>query len=221
LKPAWTEGQLERSLYNAATFRALLDAMARPGKIIDISLPAFLDTAPTLPGSAQPANLFCLSALLSLLDGEVSFVVNCREEWLPVEAEVARWLAFRSGSRYAPPAAADFALFCDGSSSNALLELSQGTLLEPESGATAFFAIEKIAASPDNTGGWLALTLSGPGIAGTGTLYLKGLEPGAVKPITATRTGYPQGLDLYLVDEQGGCVGLPRTTCISIANGEQ
>ena len=58
----------------------------------------------------------------------------------------------------------------------------------------------------------MILELAGPGIQKSQGISVLGLDKGEIELIRATRRNYPLGIDIYLVDAEGRCAGLPRTT---------
>src|SRR6266496_3197373 len=219
--------QDQHILYSATTFRLLLDSLARPGKINRLEYPRRLGNPPSFysqPLSMDvPVNFYALGALLTLLDGEVSFVVAANAQWQPSISPVVQWLTLRSNASVAKPEAADFAFFCDGKSGGMITHLDSGTLLEPEESTTAFYCVEQLAdmsdtiVDLDGDDEWLTLELSGPGIRTQNIVHVAGLDMAEIEYINATRCNYPLGIDVYLVDVLGRCVGLPRTTRIQIS----
>jgi alpha-D-ribose 1-methylphosphonate 5-triphosphate synthase subunit PhnH len=207
------------SLYNATTFRRLLDSMARPGHVTQLDYPAFLGEPPVyfseIYQTNLPVNFYALGAVLTLLDREVSVGLAANGRWLTPDAPALHWLTLRSGARLAEPSWADFVLFCDGLSGELMPQLNQGTLLEPENSATVFYCVEKLEGEPSLSEVAIRLELSGPGIPDTRTIGVSGLEYVELEMIKTTRRNYPLGLDIYLIDRTGQCVGLPRTTRIS------
>ncbi len=218
MQTAWLQAQQAQIRYSAATFRQLLDSLARPGKINQLEYPDFLGEPPLYysgtAGQEITVNRYALSALLTLLDREVSVGVAANGQWLMQGDPVVRWLALRSGVPLAGPNEAAFAFFCDGTSGGLLAQLSLGTLLEPEASATAIYCVERLASETAHPEG-LVLKLSGPGILGVKTIEVLGLGSLELELIQASRKGYPLGVDIYLVDAAGQCIGLPRTTRIS------
>ena len=212
-----SRGQEEQVLYSAITFRRLLDSLARPGKLNQLAYPSFLGEPPryrtSLDATAVPLNLYALGALLTLLDREVSFVMTANGRWLDSDAPAVQWLALRSGSSVTAPGSAGFAFFCCGASNGLLAELHVGTLLEPESSATAIYCVERLAeVGRPYIEGSMILELTGPGIQKSQALSVLGLDKAEIELIRATRRNYPLGIDIYLVDAAGRCAGLPRTT---------
>lgn len=220
--------QEERIYYSAITFRRLLDSLARPGKITTLDVPHFLGELPDMsfplyPEASTfpvPLNAYALGALMTLLDKEVTFALAADGMWSQSNASVMQWISLRCGARVAPPNVATFAFLCDSASSILLPQLHAGTLLEPETSTTAFCCVEQLTSImpvlEDNADveEWLQLSLNGPGIDGSRTLYVSQSASSLMNSIIATRQRYPLGIDVYLVDVMGRCVGLPRTTHI-------
>jgi len=172
------------------TFRALLQATANPGEVY--LLPE-IDLAPHE------------RILVALLDHEVSFCAVGKGA-----RRVEERLASGTGARIVPLSEADFALFL-GSPGRALLELKRGTLEDPEKGATAICTVNNISGR-----GSLAIRLSGPGVLGTRLVRVGGIAVEELGTIWETRAGYPQGVDLYLVDHGGQVLGLPRSVELEV-----
>lgn len=176
-----------------STFRAVMDALARPGTAQPIIFPA----TPPAPLTAELA-----AVALTLLDHDTPV-------WLDpalVESDaVCTWLAFHTGAPVTTePADAAFALVTAADLLPALDRFAQGTDEYPDRSTTIVLAI----AAPE---GGPALRLSGPGIkrsAGIAPLGLPG-DFGAQR--AENRARFPRGVDLLLT-APGIVLGLPRTT---------
>lgn len=172
-----------------ACFRALLDAMSRPGSVRRV--PAGLrPPAPLVPAAA--------AAVLALADAATPV-------WTDACPDAAAWLAFHAGC---PPAAspgdAVFVLACGAPPP--LDALAQGTDEEPHRSATL---VVQVAALEEGRG-W---RLTGPGIETEQRLRVSGLPAGFAARWAANRAAFPRGVDVIL------CAGrdvaaLPRTTAI-------
>jgi len=104
---------------------------------------------------------------------------------------------------------ADFVLVRSGDSHGELIRVRHGTLLDPALGATAIYEIEAVGTGP------LALSLTGPGVGPVPRhLRLAGVAGPEVALWQVTRSGYPCGVDLILVDRAGHCAALPRSTAL-------
>ena len=183
-------GFAEPALDAQRSFRKLLEAMARPGRILELEVAV---EAP--PGLSAAAAALCLT----LLDSDSPL-------WLdPAEAtgEAEAYLRFHCGCPLVEdPQRASFALvqgeLADFSSFN------QGDDLAPESSATLIWQVDGL---------WQEgpLRLSGPGIEQEHRL---GVEPLAEAFLDAWKDNgalYPCGLDLVLVCGSR-LAALPRTT---------
>jgi alpha-D-ribose 1-methylphosphonate 5-triphosphate synthase subunit PhnH len=217
----------EQTLYNAVTFRHLLDCLARPGKIKQLEYPHFIGEAPyyhvQATATAMSVNLYALSAMLTLLDREVTFAVAADGRWLSHTSPIVQWLLLRSGSTLTAPESALFAFFCQGRSDGLITQLSRGTQLEPESSATAFYCVEQLVEETDRLEenlDWMTLELTGPGVQSMQRVSVIGLDRNEIESINLARRGYPLGVDIYLMDALGRCVGLPRTTRIQMIEKE-
>jgi len=175
-------------------FRALLRATARPGE------PFELRVAGRTPAEA---------ALLALFVCEVTYAVVGERGG---ETPLARLLAERTGARTAPVPIADFLVVLGGSSRGALLVAKRGSLEEPSEGATAVYVVGRLATGEPTFGASLGLLLSGPGVQTESALFVEGLARSEAQAIVQSRADYPLGVDVYLVDEEGLVVGLPRST---------
>jgi len=164
-------------------FRRLLDAAARPGTVAELS-----DLA-----AGAPAWLAVLSVFV---DRAVSFadpdgLLGTRDRaFLPARSEApdrAAWL-LRDGRRPVP----------------ACFVPALGTLEEPERGATLALRVEGV-------GRGRSLHLSGPGIEGSRSLAVAGLDPSWLTARCGWCAFFPRGVDVVLADRERVAV-LPRTT---------
>ncbi|MDW8403014.1 phosphonate C-P lyase system protein PhnH [Chloroflexus sp.] len=202
---AATPTPLER--FNGLAFRVLLDCLARPGKVGQLPPPPVADL-PLLPDGTPP-NAVAVAACLSLLDQTTSFAHAAGEEWLAGDHPLTRWIELRTNARPVAPAAADFALLHDPAGTVLLATLNAGDLLTPERSCTVFICVPEIV--PNGA----TLRLCGPGIASETTVGLGGVAPTELAAIAARPSQFPLGIDIFLIDQQGRCVGLPRTTQIT------
>jgi len=175
-------------------FRALLDAMSRPG------------TIHALP-QARPADGAWGSALIvmqALLDHEVTFAVEADDR--SVHEQILR----RTGARSEALAAAGYVL-ADGAHALDVIEMvSEGYFEEPERSATVIIRVDAIGE------GALRAVLSGPGVQTVQPLQVGGLSAAALRALIERNAGYPTGIDTILVDPQGRIACLPRTTRIEL-----
>ena len=175
-----------------ATFRAVLDAMARPGQLRQagegLSVPAPLDRATA-------------AVLLTLVDNETPL-------WLDPAAAPARdWLAFHCGAAITEaPGKAAFALAL---SLPDLSSLPAGSHEAPEISATLILQVAAL-------GSGVSYRLSGPGLRAPSLLAVSGLPAGFALLWQQNHALFPGGVDIVL------CAGttlaaLPRSVAIEAA----
>lgn len=167
----------------ARAFRAALEAMARPGRIV------------TLAGARPPAPLPVAAGVLAL--------VLCDPEtplWLGpslATGPVRDWLRFHTGAPLdAARGAAAFALG-RWEELAPIEDFADGTPDHPDRSATLVVLLDRLA--PEGA------RLTGPGIAGAAFLPLP--DPAALR---ANRARFPRGVDLFLAAGDR-LAGLPRS----------
>lgn len=186
MRPGFTDPVLDAQ----SCFRAVLEAMSRPGRI---------QRAGTGLTPPAPLNQAAAAVLLTLADADTKL-------WLDAGAGAEAWLRFHCGAPIvADTAKADIALAAGAPP--ALAALAQGTEEEPQRGATL---VLQVAALEEGTG-W---RLSGPGIEHEHRLRVTGAPEGFLAAWAANRAGFPCGVDVVL------CAGdrlaaLPRTVMIA------
>jgi len=185
-----TPGFADPVLDAQASFRAILEAMSRPGRIqrIDARI-----TPPAPLCSAAGA------ALLSLADADTPL-------WLDAGDAVAEWLRFHCGALITSEiSAARFVLACGAAPSLDALDI--GTDEDPQLGATLILQVAGQVAGD----GW---RLTGPGIQHEHRLGVLGAPAGFVAAWARNKAFFPRGLDVLL------CAGdsiaaLPRSVMIA------
>jgi alpha-D-ribose 1-methylphosphonate 5-triphosphate synthase subunit PhnH len=172
-----------------ASFRAMLDAMAEPGRIVTIGAPL------AAPAPLDPATA---AVLLTLVDAETPL-------WLdPAVAGAAPWITFHCGAPAAAPAAALFAVALGLPD---LMPFAAGTDEAPERGATVIVQLPAL-------GSGRPWQLRGPGLAGAGTLHAAGLPDDFATLWAANASRYPRGIDLILCAGRA-LAALPRTAQVA------
>jgi len=186
MKPGFTDPVFD----SHEGFSALMQAMARPGRIQRCQM---LRDLPKGLASAAAA------ALLTLADAQTLV-------WTDAQGEAREWIAFHTGAPLvAEPGRAQFLLATR--SMPELAALNPGTDEIPQDSATL---IVQVQALDDEFGWWL----TGPGIEVTHRLSAQGLPADFLQQWAANTARFPRGVDLVL------CAGerlaaLPRTTRIS------
>ncbi len=179
-------------------YRLMLDAMARPGKIMVLPRPELY----------PPAGItsYAAGAAFTLLDGETTFAL------LPDSDLPRQYICLNSGSRVEELSRAQFIILDGWVDFPALAGLCRGDLLFPERGATLIIMVDAIA----EEGGGLRLTLRGPGVDGVRTLAIKGLCPANMHRVRELNREFPLGVDLILTDQNGTLAALPRSCAVDI-----
>ena len=167
-------------------FRLLLDAMARPGKC---------QTLTTVPKEGPSV----LSVLATLLDAEVTLADPhslLRKDYWPMLQ-----------TKSATVELADYVV-CEGNRTpNFTPKL--GTLPSPEKSATLILVVDELGQ------GDTRLKLTGPGIADTESLTIKGLDSQWLTMREDWVCSFPLGVDLvFVADKQ--LAALPRTTKVEV-----
>ncbi|MGB3787094.1 MAG: phosphonate C-P lyase system protein PhnH [Phormidesmis sp.] len=172
------------------TFRALLTAMAEPGRFCAI-------TAELTP----PAGLSigCAAACLALLDFETIV-------WMQTELPEAirNWLRFHTGCKFTDDKQkANFAVIGSPSTLD-IRDFCWGSAEAPENSTTLLIQADQSQKS--------TVTLSGPGIANSRTVSCA-LPTAFWTQWQANHSAYPRGIDCFLFEERQ-VFGLPRTVRI-------
>jgi alpha-D-ribose 1-methylphosphonate 5-triphosphate synthase subunit PhnH len=180
------------ALASQAVFRTVMEAMARPGQARP--LPSRLDVPSPLTATAA-------AVALTLLDYETHFWLDQELAGAP---EVASWLKFHTGAPLTTDSAkAAFAFVSDPAGMPAFDAFSFGCIEYPDRSTTVILQVARLDRGE-------ALTLSGPGIAGTRTFCAEPLPPDFRARLVANRALFPRGVDLILVSPDA-VAALPRS----------
>ncbi len=173
------------------SFRAVLEAISRPGRIF--ALPPLAEPPAPLRGALA-------SVLLTLADADTPV-------WLDAAAPLD-WLRFHCGCPVvAQPGAARFVVATGAMP--ALAGLARGTEEEPHLAATLLLQVASLRAGE----GW---RLTGPGIEREHRLAVAGLPADFLAQWAANAAGFPRGVDIVLcAGDSLAC--LPRTVRIEEA----
>jgi alpha-D-ribose 1-methylphosphonate 5-triphosphate synthase subunit PhnH len=175
-----------------ATFRAVLDAMARPGKLHQVGA-----------GLAAPAPLDNATAavLLTLIDNETPL-------WVDPVADAARaWLAFHCGAAITDVVGE--AAFAVALALPELTALSSGSDEAPEDSATLILQVRAL-------GSGARYRLAGPGLREASILAVDGLPGHFVAAWRQNRVQSPRGVDVILCSGTT-LTALPRSVTIEEA----
>jgi alpha-D-ribose 1-methylphosphonate 5-triphosphate synthase subunit PhnH len=172
-------------------FRAVLEAMSRPGRIHRL---------PALAEPPAPLHSATAAVLLTLADADTPV-------WLD-RAEPLDWLRFHCGCPVLTEAGAARFVVAVGAMP-ALASLALGTEEEPHLAATLLVQVQGLRAGQ----GW---RLTGPGIEREHRLAVDGLPADFLAQWSANRARFPQGVDIVLcAGDSLAC--LPRTVAIEEA----
>lgn len=180
-----------------AIFRAVLEAMAHPGRIENIS--ALVVPPPPLHAAAA-------ALALTLVDFEMPL-------WLDEAAatpEAVDYLKFHTGAPIVGRAGeAGFALVAAPARMPVLSAFDAGTDEEPERAATLIIQVEALAEGRGRV-------LTGPGIAGQTALEVLGLPDAVWAEMRENHASFPRGVDLIFTAGTR-IAALPRTTRVEDA----
>lgn len=179
-----------------AVFRAILTAMAHPGRVVDLPVAT---QAPLPLGSGLGA------LLLALADRETPL-------WQTpdmISPEATAWIGFHAGAQVIQ--AREQAVFALAGNAEDLLPLDAFPVGTPEYPDRSVTLMIKVASLREGAG----LLLRGPGIAETARLEVGGVPKSFWQARDELSPLYPLGIDMILcADTQ--IAALPRTTMVEI-----
>lgn len=190
------EGGFADPVFNAQTvFRAVMDAMARPGSVQPL---------PALASPPAPLSATSGAVALALCDNDTPLWLDPA---LHASAAIGSWLGFHTGAPLAnTPADAHFAFVATPAEMMALDGFSQGTQDYPDRSTTLILQVS------DFTSG-APLLLEGPGIETSATIAPAQMPRHFIEQWKQNNKRFPRGVDIILATAEGiAC--LPRTTRI-------
>lgn len=180
-----------------ATFRALMDALANPGR--PQVLGAVLDT----PAGLAPE---LAAVALTLCDHDTAVWLD--PDLMEVEAILA-WVRFHTAAPLtSDPSRAAFALVSSAAALPRFDHFALGTDEYPDRSTIIALLLPSLSGGPE-------LALRGPGIDGHLHIAPHGLPDDFLGLWGQNRDRFPRGIDLLLLGG-GEVMGLPRTTRISL-----
>jgi len=175
-----------------ATFRAVLDAMARPGSLQPLTV-SLSPPPPLNRGAAAIALTLCDQDTPVWLDAE-----------LRASARVGEWLQFHCGCELVEgPGQAALAFASHAADLPAFEDFNIGTADYPDRSTTIVLQVETLSSAP-------GLALAGPGIRDRRTLNAKPLPNDMVQRLARNRSLFPRGVDLILATRDA-VAALPRS----------
>src|SRR5258706_6735383 len=186
-------GFADKVLSAQATFRSVMDTMARPGSVRRVAAVARAPGA-MMRGTAAIA--------LTLFDHDTPIWLD---PLMSETSDVAKWLKFHTSAALVQDSSiCSFALIGDGSVLPELDRFSFGTGEYPDRSTTLILQVESLTQG-------VTLELRGPGIDGTAVLQAAIQPPGLFDRLSITEALFPPAIDVVLVCDDA-IVAIPRTT---------
>ena len=183
-----------------ATFRSVMDAMARPGSVQRVTAVSGAPAA-MMRGTAAIA--------LTLFDHDTPVWLD---PLLSETSDVGKWLKFHTSAPViAGSSICSFAVIGDARALPALDRFAFGTNEYPDRSTTVILQVESLTQGT-------VFELRGPGIDGTAMLRAT-LQPADLfERLAINATMFPRGIDVVLVADDA-VVAIPRTTRL-VAKGD-
>jgi len=193
-------GFADKVLSAQATFRSVMDAMARPGSVRRVAAVARAPGA-MMRGTAAIA--------LTLFDHDTPVWLDPLMSETP---DVTKWLKFHTGAPVtANSSICSFAMIDDARALPALDRFAFGSNEYPDRSTTLILQVESLTQGPP-------LELCGPGIDGTAVLQAAIQPANLFERLDINRTLFPRGIDVVLVADDA-IVAIPRTTRLAAKGG--
>jgi alpha-D-ribose 1-methylphosphonate 5-triphosphate synthase subunit PhnH len=193
-------GFADKVLSAQSTFRSVMDAMARPGRIQRITAVTGMPVK-VMRGTAAIA--------LTLFDHDTPVWLDPA---MSETAEVGRWLKFHASAPVVSDSSiCSFALIGDAANLPPLDRFSLGSNEYPDRSTTLILQVESLTQGR-------AYELRGPGIDGT-TILRAEIQPRELfERLSENAISFPRGIDVVLVHDDA-IVAIPRTTRL-VTRGE-
>jgi alpha-D-ribose 1-methylphosphonate 5-triphosphate synthase subunit PhnH len=189
LAPAFADAARD----SQSVFRAVMDAMARPGTERRL-LPALQPPQPLSRGAGAVA--------LTLLDYETPVWLDAP---LAASADVTQWLRFHTGAPVTTdPGRAVFGLIAGSATAPDFAAFALGSAEYPDRSTTLVLQVDRFS-------GPSRLRLCGPGLAADSALSFKPCPVDFADRLQRNHALFPRGIDLLLVTDDA-VVALPRST---------
>ena len=187
-------------------FRSLLDAFAHPGRIVDL---AGAVSSPTIDPVLLP--------VLALADLEVRVhVIDQRQR----AADLRRLITRSTGaSTDTTGETADMVVASGTIGAGLIARCRTGDAWHPEDGARLSLRCTRMWSDAADAAD-LVLRLTGPGARGGRTVGVAGVAADVFEAVDVANAGHPAGIDTWLIDGDGRCVGLPRSCRIELLQGD-
>jgi alpha-D-ribose 1-methylphosphonate 5-triphosphate synthase subunit PhnH len=218
--PATTKESSFNPVFDSqSAFRALLDAISRPGTIAELPRPAYAATPVGL-------NPHVLTVVSTLCDNRASLALvppSCANlgDW-------HRYFAFNISSAIVTLTAADYVVLAGAYCPAGFSKIATGDPEFPEDGSTAIIQVDELIAPEvgsvqkqgsrvddhDDSVATTTVTLSGPGVPDLRTLAIFGLDAEYLASREHLCAEYPTGVDIFFVDSLGRVASIPRSSSV-------
>ena len=211
-----------RAFYLQKAFRALLEAMSRPGELVELP-----EAEAAVRADADAADLFPSTIVVAdvLLDAATSVAV-AGEGGSAAERVLTRRTHVLSADAETAPYAILPAFVAGTEAESFVAGLTAGNLLDPQLGATCVVecgtllgedAAGSRTGSASGTQAPSTWELSGPGIKTVSSFETDRAD--VLRARTERADEFPCGIDLVLVDRAGHLVAIPRSSKVREAAG--
>lgn len=189
-------GFIDPVLSSQSVFRAVMNALARPGSVQTVAMVA------DAPSRLMPATA---AVALALFDHDSPIWID---DHFNADPAIAAWLRFQSDAPLTVDASlASFALIHGGAALPDFETFALGTPEYPDRSTTLVVQVDTLTAGPE-------LVLRGPGIKDTVSLRAGALPSDFVVRMQANRALFPRGVDLLLTCG-AELTALPRSTHVT------
>ncbi len=193
-------GFSDKVLSAQATFRSVMNAMARPGSVHRVAALAGAPGA-MMRGTAAIA--------LTLFDHDTPVWLD---PLISKTVDVTKWLKFHTGAPVtANSSICSFAMIGDARTLPALDRFAFGSNEYPDRSTTLILQVESLTQGPP-------LELRGPGINGAAMLQATIQPADLFERLEINRTLFPRGIDVMLVADDA-IAAMPRTTRLVAKGG--
>jgi alpha-D-ribose 1-methylphosphonate 5-triphosphate synthase subunit PhnH len=193
-------GFADKVLSVQATFRSVMEAMARPGSVHRIA---------DLTGGPGVMMRGTAAIALTLFDHDTPVWLD---PLMSETADVTKWLKFHTGAPLtANSSICSFAMIGDPRTLPALDRFAFGSNEYPDRSTTLILQVESLTQGQ-------TLELRGPGIDGTAVLQAAIQPADLFEQLEINRTLFPRGIDVVLVADDA-IVAIPRTTRLVAKGG--
>jgi alpha-D-ribose 1-methylphosphonate 5-triphosphate synthase subunit PhnH len=184
-------------LTSQAVFRVLLGSLAQPGRVFQ--LPAVVAWPESGPEAAPMIGPGIVPLALAVIGSKVA--VAGAPEW---GARIFQ----ATGASPADVFEAELVALYGSTDPAVITQLRRGSSDAPEDGAKVGLSCHTLIAGGP---GEVTLELSGPGVPGRIRLGVNGISSEVFGALRAANAAFPAGVDVWLIDQRGQIVGLPRS----------